>query len=127
MKTCKKGLHTYDDKLTQCWECKKIGHRAWSKRVYDKDPSKERERKLIFKYGITLVQYNEMLKSQDSRCRGCERSQHEIKAPLHVDHCHTTNEIRGLLCYDCNRALGLLKDNVTTLNNLIQYIKKDKL
>ena len=43
--------------------------------------------------------------------------------PLHLDHDHATGEKRGWLCPACNTALGLLQDNPTTLQNLIEYLK----
>ena len=41
-----------------------------------------------------------------------------------VDHCHTTNKVRGLLCQKCNTAIGLLEDNITSLENAIKYLEK---
>lgn len=41
---------------------------------------------------------------------------------LHVDHCHTTGKIRGLLCHQCNVLLGASKDSITTLQNAIKYL-----
>jgi hypothetical protein len=50
-------------------------------------------------------------------------------APAHkrhaIDHCHTTGKIRGLLCDNCNKALGLFQDSPTLLNNAIQYLNKN--
>ena len=47
---------------------------------------------------------------------------HNVK--LNVDHCHITNKVRGLLCHDCNRALGLLKDNTSILSSAINYLQE---
>lgn len=46
------------------------------------------------------------------------------KYKLHVDHCHQTGKIRGLLCQKCNMALGLLNDSVEILETAIRYLKK---
>lgn len=46
---------------------------------------------------------------------------HKLK--LVVDHCHKTGRIRGLLCHNCNRALGLLQDDVGVLRKAIGYLK----
>ena len=39
-----------------------------------------------------------------------------------IDHCHDTGKIRGVLCNECNRGLGLLKDNKEILSNAIKYL-----
>lgn len=41
---------------------------------------------------------------------------------LHVDHCHDTNKIRGVLCSECNKTLGLVKDDATRLQKLAEYL-----
>ncbi len=56
-------------------------------------------------YGITPEDYNAMLKAQGNKCALCLR---EVK--LHVDHCHTTMKVRGLLCVKCNTSLPLFED-----------------
>lgn len=85
-----------------------------------------RNSNLRYNYGISLVQYEEILALQDGRCRGCQKHQREFKKSLCVDHNHITGDIRGLLCVRCNRILGLCFDNKNTLSNLIDYLKGDK-
>jgi len=41
-----------------------------------------------------------------------------------VDHCHTSNKIRGLLCTNCNTSLGGFKESVSNLENAVKYIKE---
>jgi len=43
-----------------------------------------------------------------------------------IDHCHETKKIRGVLCHNCNTALGLFKDNVKVMQNAIQYLEQSK-
>jgi len=43
---------------------------------------------------------------------------------LHIDHDHETGNVRGRLCSNCNLALGLLNDNISTLEKSIQYLKE---
>lgn len=45
------------------------------------------------------------------------------KSKLVVDHCHDTGIVRGLLCHNCNRALGLFKDKIEVLKNAIKYLE----
>lgn len=102
---------------------------------YDKDKRRtqsggKREDGLRNKYGITLAQYDEMLKAQGGTCLGCLKTPQEVGGNLCVDHDHRCCEgtktcgkcVRGLLCNPCNRALGNINDSRTTLHNLDQYL-----
>lgn len=83
----------------------------------------ERNRKNRFKeYQITEDQYNELFKKQSGKCLGCNTHQDDLNKKLCVDHCHKTGKIRGLLCVPCNLAIGLVKDNIDVLKNLINYL-----
>ena len=73
------------------------------------------------KYGLTLEQYAAMWFAQEGRCVGCEQFQEGKK--LAVDHDHDSGHVRGLLCTDCNRAVGLLKDDADRLRRLADYLK----
>lgn len=77
---------------------------------------------LIRRYGITLKQYNELLSKQNHTCGICGANSSDFSKRLAVDHCHTTNKVRGLLCSNCNTLLGLSKENTTILLNAITYI-----
>ena len=76
------------------------------------------------KFGITLEQYNELLTKQDFKCAICGSHISEFKKRLHVDHCHSTGEIRGLLCFCCNSLLGHAKDDIIILEQAINYLNK---
>lgn len=76
------------------------------------------------KYGLTLEQYNDLFNKQNGCCAICGVHQKELKLPLCVDHCHNTNNIRGLLCSKCNSGLGFFKDNVLFLKSAIKYLNK---
>jgi hypothetical protein len=43
---------------------------------------------------------------------------------LHVDHCHETNTVRGLLCTTCNSGLGALGDNEAGLLRALHYLHR---
>jgi hypothetical protein len=83
-----------------------------------------RDNFLMFMYGISLMDYNALVLSQNNRCKICGKHRDEQKNDLHVDHNHVTNEIRGLLCQDCNMALGYVHDNIDILLNAIRYLEK---
>lgn len=72
------------------------------------------------KYNITTEKYEEMLKNQNFCCAICNKKPN--KKLLCVDHNHSTNNVRGLLCDKCNRGIGLLQDNVNVLANAIKYL-----
>lgn len=73
-------------------------------------------------YGITSEDYDSMYIEQGGRCAICGLHQSELKKKLHVDHCHETSKVRGLLCDGCNIALGRMKDNPDILRNAIKYL-----
>lgn len=77
---------------------------------------------LKYRYGITLRQYESLLASQNYCCTICKVHSSEFSKRLHVDHCHLTNGIRGLLCSNCNIALGLLKDSPELLIQAYKYL-----
>jgi hypothetical protein len=81
-----------------------------------------REANLKHRYGITLVDYNEMLVKQDSRCKICNTE----SSGLVVDHCHTSGAVRGLLCGNCNKGLGLFKDSPERMVKAAKYINENQ-
>lgn len=87
---------------------------------------KEKERQLIYYYGITLEEYNILFLEQEGCCAICCRHQSELKQSLCVDHNHETNEIRGLLCKRCNSLIGYSNDDINILNKAIEFLTKIK-
>ena len=73
-------------------------------------------------YGLSLEQEQKLLKIQDNACAICNKA-FETDADYHVDHCHSTNKVRGLLCPLCNKALGLFKDNPKALREAANYVE----
>ena len=76
------------------------------------------------RYGITLDEYENMLDSQDNKCFICEEEAGYNNKPLYVDHCHSTNKVRKLLCQHCNSGLGMFKDNPELLSKAAEYVKQ---
>jgi hypothetical protein len=74
-------------------------------------------------YGLTKEDYERMLVEQAGICAICELPDPSGKA-LAVDHNHVTNEVRGLLCENCNRAIGLLKDSAYRCARAAEYLNK---
>jgi Recombination endonuclease VII len=91
-------------------------------------PERDRKHRLKQKYGITIDEYFDMLIAQRGTCALCDRvSSDETHGVLSVDHCHVTNRVRGLLCSQCNRALGILGDQPQSLLNAYNYLVKNDL
>ena len=99
--------------------------RIWRKN----NPERAKHHNLKRFYGITLDQYNEMGERQGWRCAICggwETTKDRDGGPrkMPVDHDHNTGKVRDLLCTQCNRGLGLFKENIENLESAITYLKK---
>ena len=77
-----------------------------------------RARKLKCRYGLTLEEYNALVFTQSGLCASCQN----LTNPLYVDHDHSTGMVRGLLCKNCNLALGNLFDDPKRAQGLLKYI-----
>ena len=96
------------------------------------DARKEKERKLGYarrlkkRYGITLEDFEDMKQNQGGKCSICflelVSSLGRGKNGVHVDHCHKTGVIRGILCENCNRMLGMSGDNAWVLRRAADYL-----
>lgn len=76
-------------------------------------------------YGININQYVSMLDSQDRKCAICATPFSDLtQKQVHVDHCHETSRVRGILCSACNLMLGKARDNVDILKSAIEYLTK---
>lgn len=85
----------------------------------------EIEQNLYSRYGISIEEYAYMFYEQEGKCSICKRLHSEFARGLVVDHNHTTGLIRGLLCDNCNRALGFFKDNIDSIVSAISYINQN--
>lgn len=79
----------------------------------DKKPMSAYHRKKYRDYLITFP---------DLKCGICQLQMTENTRFMHLDHCHTTGEIRGILCHNCNLGLGHFKDSVVFLEAAIDYL-----
>lgn len=78
--------------------------------------------KLFVHYGLRLGEYDEMLAAQDGVCAIC-RGLNKSGKRLAVDHDHNTGKVRGLLCTNCNTAIGKLGHDLGLLNAAINYLE----
>lgn len=114
-------------------KCKSCSTNAWSEWVKlhpeYKDKKLESDRrghsefKKYHRRGITKNQYLCMLEAQENLCAICRQPSKDGQE-LAIDHNHLTEQVRGLLCKPCNRALGLFGDNINTIENALNYLKE---
>jgi len=69
------------------------------------------------RYGITVEDYDRMFAEQGGVCAICREAKAE-----HVDHCHRTRRVRGLLCFNCNGALGQFRDRPDLMVRAVAYL-----
>jgi|10_taG_2_1085330.scaffolds.fasta_scaffold08177_3 hypothetical protein len=91
---------------------------------------KNKEQKAAYwrekKYGLSSEDYKNMLDEQNDKCKICLTSFTILDTKhIHVDHCHTTNKIRGILCGMCNLGLGHFKDDIQKLTKAINYLQEN--
>lgn len=121
------GNPTSESRAVRCKPC-------WNARPVEGRKNTYRKYQLKRKYKLSLEQYDELLKVQNSKCAICLTEQSELIHSLFIDHdrsCCPGQEscgkcVRGLLCSNCNFAIGQFKDNETTMKSAIRYIRKYK-
>ena len=92
---------------------------------YYRNQEKRRENVFKRKYGITFAQRDAMYAEQEGKCKVCDTHMtwdHRKETTVHVDHCHTSGEVKGLLCSNCNTAAGLLGENHEIALKLAAYL-----
>ena len=106
------------------------------KELYNQNPQKyikiSRAINLKHRFGMTLDDYDRMVKEQNNLCAICNKSETSLDnkrnkiRDLSIDHDHKTGKVRGLLCNHCNHLLGNAKDDTDILLNAINYLKDSK-
>ena len=129
LKTCKvcgveKNISDFYTGRKDCKDCKNAAGRR-IKVDHPERYAKYRKRANEYlkerRYGITQDQFEQMLVDQSNKCKICNIEFKNTKS-THIDHCHKTNKVRGLLCNDCNLALGQFGDNTDIMDNAIKYL-----
>lgn len=117
----KKGSRFYHGKCKKCYI---------KKQQENYDPREQKDKNLRHLYGIGIEDYDRMYEEQGGVCKICGATEAGGRKTgrgkmegFYVDHCHDTGKVRGLLCIQCNRALGLIGDNVGTLSRMIEYLE----
>lgn len=103
-----------------CGQCKKSYRRNYTLTKRSQTKTYERTRS-IAQYGITVEEFHGLLAAQKGRCAICRTDNWGKKGP-HIDHCHYSSLVRGLLCNHCNVGLGMFKDDPGLLEAAKLYL-----
>ena len=94
---------------------------AYRREHYAKNKHLYRNQMYKMRYGITIDDYNRMLEEQNNVCAICKKN--TKKKELAVDHNHTTGEVRGLLCSQCNVMIGQIETEDYIIYNAMKYLR----
>jgi hypothetical protein len=113
----------------QCSRCKQVvSLNAFSKNSRMVDGlakscrSCKQAEQLKHKYNITIQDKQALYARQNGKCKLCQKPIAFDGKGTHIDHCHETGRVRGILCQDCNTSLGKLGDSATTLYRAYLYV-----
>jgi hypothetical protein len=111
---------------SHCNTCLYKRHKDWANKNQDKieeyrDKDPWTLAKRCGRYGITPDQLTERFNEQGGCCAICNTKVSLIDSA--IDHNHKTGEFRGVLCKQCNRALGMFKDNAAVLRSAANYLE----
>lgn len=123
-----------DGRQSRCKPCANEEGRAWNAKNHGRrkaihaawraaNPEKIKDQGLRRLYGITLEKYNHLLLAQSGLCAICGTdSPGGQKKVFNVEHDHKTGRVRGLLCWDCNTAIGKLGDTYEGVMRAAEYL-----
>lgn len=107
----------------------KYKQRQKSYRNQPENKEKIRNQSMYKKYGIGLKEYKKIWKIQNGKCLICGEFKPlngERENRLRIDHDHSTNKIRGLLCIKCNSVVGYIKESLKTARKLVEFLEKNQ-
>lgn len=111
-----------DGKQSYCKSCTREARRKHYRENKEKRLAYSRAGHFHRSYGITVEEYDQMLERQNGVCAICDE-ECPSGQQLAVDHCHETGRVRGLLCCNCNRGVGLFKDKPKRLLRAAEYLE----
>ena len=102
----------------------KACYTSWRRQQNPERSKLERRKDRAAVYGISLQEYDRL--KAETNCQLCGR--YLFTGPdRHIDHCHDTKRVRGMLCFTCNKGLGMLGDNESGLRRAIAYLHGQKM
>ena len=100
-------------------------HRVYNKAWAAANPDKVHQTQIRRKYGIDRAEYDAMLTKQGGKCAICGATEAGARTTnFHVDHCHDSSKVRGLLCASCNMGIGQLGHDRFRLIAAISYLDR---
>lgn len=96
--------------------------REGNRKARAEDPRRFKSYELKARYGISLEEYEAILEKQNTGCAICAAKEPGGVGMFHVDHCHNSSKVRGLLCSECNMGLGKFKDSAALLTLALNYL-----
>lgn len=111
---CPKGHFERFIGSNNCLEC--------SRKINRDRKHKQRWKRIYKEYGITESDFYRIKEDQSGACKICQTGLH--KTNTHIDHCHSTGRVRGLLCNRCNQAIGLLDESQIKIDKAAQYLRE---
>ena len=98
-----------------------------ARRYGQRNPQAKRQSRLRVEFGITQQDYEAMLARQDGKCAICGATENRVNHPrerknFYVDHDHKTGKVRGLLCHNCNFAIGYFQDDPERMRRAADYL-----
>ena len=133
-KNCGCLNHSKEHSTFEEWECLRCKTTKPLTEFYKRKDTKSyrrvckecvKEQALLRNFGVDYKWYTEKLEEQNYSCAICNNKlQHKTNDKFCVDHNHSTGEVRGLLCSNCNTAIGLLKENTEYLDSAKEYLNK---
>jgi hypothetical protein len=107
-----------------CKPCKIIVTTEYAKKNWEHWTKYRSENRRKNKYYWPNGRFDKVLEEQGFACAICGLKESEQKGEFHADHDHSTKLPRGVLCRECNLALGNFKDNIKSLKAAIKYLEK---
>ena len=120
--TCSEcGLRPRAKQHRRCKQCIAAADKA--RKYGEKARLKERVTRIASKYKVPRDEAARLACA--THCAACEKLFSRL-GEAHVDHCHVTGVVRGVLCFNCNAALGHVNDSVSRLLDLVKYINRSQ-
>ena len=125
-------VHGYQTYCKSCnyarhskWRENNLGHAAGNARKWRaENPERSKDHTLKANYGVPIGTYKQLFKVQNGCCAICGTTNPKGRGRFHLDHCHETGIVRGLLCHHCNIAIGGLQHNEEILLRAIDYLRQ---